>query len=228
MLGQVVTLAEDTVPGTRPRPSGNAAEPGLTVLRQILQRLLLTVPVLLGVLLLGFVLMQVVPNDPAVVRAGPTATKEVVDAIRGDLGLDRRYVLQFLIYLGRLLRGDLGVSIINNIPVAQELGNTIGPTLELSFASLVWAIPLGILLGTVGATRRGTPPRPRHRGDVGGGRVGAGVPARPRADLAVRLPLASPALHRAHGAALDAGGPRRDRAAGGRRSAASSSGRSPG
>lgn len=126
------------------------------MLRQILRRLLLTVPVLLGVLLLGFVLMQVVPNDPAVVRAGPTATKEVVDAIRGDLGLDRPYAVQFLIYLSRLLRGDLGVSIINNIPVAQELGNTIGPTLELTFASLVWAIPLGILLGTVSATRRGS------------------------------------------------------------------------
>ena len=100
------------------------------MVRQVLQRLLLAVPVLLGVLLIGFLLMQVVPNDPAVVRAGPTATMDVIEGIRRDLGLDKPLWIQFGLYLGRLLRGDLGVSIINNIPVAQELGNTIGPTLE--------------------------------------------------------------------------------------------------
>ena len=126
------------------------------MMRQVLQRLLLAVPVLLGVLLIGFLLMQVVPNDPAVVRAGPTATMDVIEGIRRDLGLDRPLWIQFGLYLGRLLRGDLGVSIINNIPVAQELGNTIGPTLELMVASLVWSIPLGIALGTVGAYWRGT------------------------------------------------------------------------
>ncbi len=125
------------------------------MLRTILQRLLLAVPVLLGVLLVGFLLMQVVPNDPAVVRAGPTATQDVIEAIRRDLGLDQPLWIQFLIYLGRLLRGDLGVSIINNMPVIEELGNTIGPTLELMLASLIWSVPLGILLGTVGAYWRG-------------------------------------------------------------------------
>ena len=121
------------------------------MLRHVIQRLLLAIPVLLGVLLIGFILMQVVPNDPAVIRAGPTATQDLVEAIRRDLGLDKPLWLQFGLYLGRLARGDLGVSIINNIPVAEELGNTIGPTLELMVASLIWAIPLGIALGTVGA-----------------------------------------------------------------------------
>jgi glutathione transport system permease protein len=122
----------------------------------ILRRLWLAVPVLFGVLLIGFVLMQVVPNDPAVVRAGPTATQDVIEAIRRDLGLDQPLWKQFGLYLLRLAQGDLGVSIINNIPVAQELGNTIGPTLELMLASLVWSIPLGIGLGTVGAYYRGS------------------------------------------------------------------------
>ncbi|MCU4181377.1 ABC transporter permease [Bosea sp. BH3] len=126
------------------------------MLRHTLQRLLLVLPVLLGVLLIGFLLMQVVPTDPAQVRAGPTATQDIVQAIRQELGLDQPLWKQFLIYIGRLVQGDLGVSIINNVPVAQELGNTIGPTLELMFASLIWAIPLGMTLGTLGAYFRGS------------------------------------------------------------------------
>jgi glutathione transport system permease protein len=126
------------------------------MLRHALQRLLLAAPVMLGVLLVGFLLMQVVPTDPATVRAGPTATPDVIAAIRADLGLDRPLHEQFALYLWRLLHGDLGVSIINNVPVVQELGATIGPTLELMAASLVWSIPLGIGLGTVAAYWRGS------------------------------------------------------------------------
>ncbi|WP_145140229.1 ABC transporter permease [Roseomonas gilardii] len=126
------------------------------MLRHALQRLLLAIPVLIGVLLVGFLLMQVVPTDPATVRAGPTATPEVIAAIRQDLGLDRPLWWQFGVYVGRLLQGDLGVSIINNMPVTQELGDTIGPTLELMFACLIWSIPLGIAMGTAAAYWRGT------------------------------------------------------------------------
>jgi ABC-type dipeptide/oligopeptide/nickel transport system permease component len=126
------------------------------MLRHTLQRLLLVLPVLFGVLLIGFLLMQVVPTDPAQVRAGPNATQDVVEAIRQELGLNEPLWKQFAIYIGRLAQGDLGVSIINNVPVTQELGNTIGPTLELMLASLVWAIPLGMFLGTVGAYYRGS------------------------------------------------------------------------
>lgn len=125
------------------------------MLRHVIQRVALSIPVLLGVLAIGFLLMQVVPTDPATVRAGPMATAEVVAAIRADLGLDRPLLLQFALYLGRLLHGDLGVSVINNIPVAQELRGTVGPTLELMLASLIWSVPLGIALGTLAAYRRG-------------------------------------------------------------------------
>ncbi|WP_160122591.1 ABC transporter permease [Rhodovarius lipocyclicus] len=124
--------------------------------RYALRRVLLAVPVLLGVLLIGFFLMQVVPTDPAVIRAGPQATQEVVDAIREELGLNRPLWAQFGFYLWRLLQGDLGVSIINNMAVTQELSDTIGPTLELMFASLFWSIPLGIGLGTLAAYWRGS------------------------------------------------------------------------
>ncbi len=124
--------------------------------RYALQRLALAAPVLLGVLLIGFLLMQVVPTDPATVRAGPQATAEVVAAIRTELGLDEPIWTQFFLYLSRLAQGDLGVSIINSVPVTQELGATIGPTLELMFAALIWSIPLGILLGTLAAYWRGS------------------------------------------------------------------------
>jgi ABC-type dipeptide/oligopeptide/nickel transport system permease component len=124
--------------------------------RHAAQRLAMAVPVMIGVLLVGFLLMQVVPTDPATVRAGPTATPDIIAAIRADLGLDRPLYEQFGLYLWRLLQGDLGVSIINNVPVTQELGATIGPTLELMVASLIWAIPLGIGLGTIAAYWRGS------------------------------------------------------------------------
>ncbi|MCC7283559.1 MAG: ABC transporter permease [Acetobacteraceae bacterium] len=121
------------------------------MLRHLIQRLLLAVPVMAGVLLFGFLLMQVVPTDPASVRAGPMATAEVIAEIRAELGLDAPLSTQFLLYLGRLAQGDLGTSIINNIPVTQELAATIPPTLELMAASLFWSIPLGLLLGTLAA-----------------------------------------------------------------------------
>jgi ABC-type dipeptide/oligopeptide/nickel transport system permease component len=126
------------------------------MLAHIARRLLTAIPVMFGVLLIGFILLQVVPTDPAVVRAGPMATPDVIEAIRADLGLDKPLWMQFLLYIGRLAQGDLGVSIINNVPVSQELGVTIGPTLELMAASLFWSIPLGILLGTVAAYWRGS------------------------------------------------------------------------
>ena len=126
------------------------------MLRHALHRIGLAVPVLFGVLMIGFLLMQVVPTDPATVRAGPQATAEVVAAIRAELGLDEPIWVQFGMYIWRLAQGDLGVSLINNVPVTQELGATIGPTLELMFASLLWSIPMGIFLGTIAAYWRGS------------------------------------------------------------------------
>ncbi|MEM9431144.1 MAG: ABC transporter permease [Pseudomonadota bacterium] len=123
--------------------------------RQIAYRLLLSVPVLLGVMALGFSLLQLVPGDPAVVLAGPMAPQSVVDEIRAEMGLDQPVVVQFGLYLGRVLTGDLGVSMINNLPVTEELLRAGGPTLELMFAALFWSIPIGIAMGTVAAVFRG-------------------------------------------------------------------------
>lgn len=125
------------------------------MLNQIATRLTLSVPVLFGVLLFGFLLLQLVPADPAQIIAGPTATPELVAQIRKDLGLDQPVLVQFGYYLSRVLRGDLGVSLISNTSVAEELAEAIGPTVELMFACLIWAVPVGIALGMVAAVNRG-------------------------------------------------------------------------
>ncbi|MFN3461576.1 MAG: ABC transporter permease [Oceanibaculum sp.] len=123
--------------------------------RHIAHRLLISIPVLFGVLLIGFLLLQVVPTDPATVLAGPTATAADVAALREAMGLNEPLWYQFGLYIFRVLQLDLGRSIISNSTVVSELANTIGPTVELMIASLVWAVPLGILMGTVAAVRRG-------------------------------------------------------------------------
>ncbi len=123
--------------------------------RHALQRLVLSAPVIVGVLLIGFLLLQVIPTDPATVLAGPSATMDVVLAIRRDLGLDRPIWEQFLRYLGRVVQGDLGRSLISNRSVAEELGDAIGPSVELMIACLIWAIPAGLGMGTIAAVRRG-------------------------------------------------------------------------
>lgn len=128
---------------------------GSPMLSHLGHRLLMSVPVLLGVLLLGFLLLQLVPGDVARVIAGPMATEEVIAQIRSDLGLERPLAVQFLLYLARVAQGDLGFSMINNTSVLGELGEALWPTAELVIACLVWAVPAGIGLGALAAMNRG-------------------------------------------------------------------------
>ena len=121
----------------------------------LLTRIAISVPVLFGVLLLGFLLLQLVPGDPAMVLGGPTAPPEIVEAIRREMGLDRPVLVRFGLYILRVAQGDLGHSLISNTRVVEELGEAIGPTVELMLACLLWAVPLGIALGTVSAVNRG-------------------------------------------------------------------------
>ncbi len=122
----------------------------------IVRRLLVSVPALVGVLFLCFCLLQVVPTDPALIIAGADASPDVVAGIRKDLGLDRPLLVQFFDYILRVAQGDLGRSIISNKSVMEELQATVGPTTELMLGAMVLAVPLGLVLGTVAAVRRGT------------------------------------------------------------------------
>ena len=126
------------------------------MIETILNRLLVSIPVLFGVLFLGFALVQLAPGDPAAVQAGPSATPEIVEQIREEMGLDKPMLVQFGRYIERLAQGDLGRSLISNKTVISELKAAIIPTLELMFASLIWSIPLGIGMGTLAAVWRGS------------------------------------------------------------------------
>lgn len=126
------------------------------MMAQIARRLLISIPVLLGVLLLGFGLLILVPGDPATVLAGPMATPEVIAKIRTDMGLDEPLAVQFGHYLLRMAQGDLGRSLISNKTVVSELLSAVGPTAELMFASLIWSVPVAIALGTLAAVMRGS------------------------------------------------------------------------
>ncbi|MBO9432132.1 ABC transporter permease [Sulfitobacter sp. R18_1] len=126
------------------------------MLDTLTKRLLQSIPVLIGVLVLGFLLVQLSPGDPARVFAGAMAPPEVVEQIREKMGLDRPLWAQFWGYVERVLQGDLGRSFISNKTVMSELAAAIVPTVELMLACLIWSIPLGIAMGTLAGVWRGS------------------------------------------------------------------------
>lgn len=123
------------------------------MIRLILRRLLLMVPVLFGLLLLVFVLTRVVPADPAAVLAGEQATAAQVAELRAKLGLDRPIAVQLVRYLGEVLSGDFGTSLYTHRPVIVDLRERIPATIELAAATMLLAIAIGVPLGTVAAAR---------------------------------------------------------------------------
>jgi peptide/nickel transport system permease protein len=125
------------------------------MLRVIVKRLIVSVPVLVGVLFIGFMMLVVVPSDPAAIIAGEGATPELLASLHHELGLDRPVIERFALYIARVLHGDLGKSVLNKAPVFDELARTIGPTAELMFCALLVAVPIGIAMGTLGAVTRG-------------------------------------------------------------------------
>jgi peptide/nickel transport system permease protein len=124
--------------------------------QHIAYRLFLGIPVLFGVILFGFILIKSTPGDPAMVIAGPTATPDIVEKIRVEMGLDQPAPVQFWRYLSRLAHGDLGRSMINNTSVAEELASAVSATVELVVACVIFAVPIGIALGTISAVHRGS------------------------------------------------------------------------
>ena len=119
----------------------------------LIRRLLLAIPALLGLMVLTFVLVRVVPADPAATLAGDTASRQQIEEIRKKYGFDRPLYEQFGIYVGQVLSGDLGNSIFSNRPVAGDVARTLPATLELIFAALLLAAGIGIPLGTLAAVR---------------------------------------------------------------------------
>jgi peptide/nickel transport system permease protein len=119
--------------------------------RFVLHRLLLTIPALFGLLVLTFIMLRVVPNDPSTALAGENATPDQIAAVRKAYGFDQPLWRQFIIYVGQVGTGDLGNSIISNRPVVRDIGERLPATIELTFVSLLFAACVGIPLGTIAA-----------------------------------------------------------------------------
>jgi peptide/nickel transport system permease protein len=120
----------------------------------LLRRLLLTVPVLLGVTFIVFAMVRLTPGDPAQVIAGEQATRETVEAVRRSLGLDQPILVQYVRFVGDLVRGDMGRSTRSQRPVLQELADRFPSTVELTLAGMLVASVIGLGAGVVSATRR--------------------------------------------------------------------------
>lgn len=113
-----------------------------------------TVPVLFGISVLVFLIVHVIPGDPAVIAAGLEASPETVEQIRRNLGLDRPLPEQFVTFLTRALRGEFGTSIRTGSPVAQEIAERLPFTLRLATWSVLLATLAGVAAGGVSAIRR--------------------------------------------------------------------------
>ncbi len=120
----------------------------------ILRRLLMVVPVLFGVSVIVFLVISLIPGDPARAILGTFATPANIAEVTRQLGLDRPLPVQYIIWVGKLLHGDLGRSYILHKPVAEEVMERLMPTLLLAGTALVLASIAGILLGVVAAVRQ--------------------------------------------------------------------------
>ena len=140
------------------------------MIRYIIRRLITVIPTLLGVSILIFLFLRLIPGDPAVAMLGEHAAEENVARIREQLGLNRPLFLdresleegdaggffdsQYIRYLGRLVRGDLGESIHRRVPIAETLKERFPATAELAIASMTIGALLGVVAGIVSAARR--------------------------------------------------------------------------
>jgi len=120
----------------------------------IIKRLLQIIPVVLGVTIIAFALIHLAPGDPARTMLGQHATETEINEIRAKYGLDKPLYVQYFIWLGDVLHGDLGRSILTHEEVAIEIGARFPNTIELAIAAMIFAIIIGCLAGIISATKQ--------------------------------------------------------------------------
>ncbi|MDC3413790.1 ABC transporter permease [Aquibacillus sp. 3ASR75-11] len=118
------------------------------------KRLLQLIPVLLGISILVFLLLHLIPGDPALTLLGQEATPEDVERIREILGLNEPLYVQLFVFLKNLVQGDLGVSIFQDVPVLTLVLSQLPATLELAFLALVIAVIIAVPLGIISAVKQ--------------------------------------------------------------------------
>lgn len=122
--------------------------------KYILKRILMMVPVIIGVSLLVFLVLKMTPGDPARVVAGSEADEATVEMIREELGLNKPVMQQYVDYMLGLLHGDMGESYVNGKPVLDEIVARLPTTFVLALASVLVAVLIGIPLGIISATKQ--------------------------------------------------------------------------
>jgi len=127
------------------------------VLRLIARRLAISLPVLLGVTVLVFLILHLIPGDPAqIMLFGSRPTPQQIEQLRAQLGLNQPLPLQYALYIGRLVHGDLGQSFITGRPTVDEIAQRLPDTLELTLAAMLVAVVIGMPIGIVGGVRPGS------------------------------------------------------------------------
>jgi len=125
------------------------------MLRFLLARLLATIPVLLVVAVVVFLILRLTPGDPAAIIAGDSASTEQIEQIRRSLGLDQPLIEQFAIWAGHVLRGDLGQSFFFRMSVTELISQRIEPTIALALCTIMLAVAIAVPLGVLAAWRHG-------------------------------------------------------------------------
>lgn len=122
--------------------------------RYIFRRLLMLIPVMLGVVFIVFTMMYFTPGDPAKIMLGEQAPEEAVQALREELGLNDPYLVQFFNYVKNALSGDIGRSYKTSRPVSEEILTRFPATLKLAALGVIVAVAIGIPLGIISATKQ--------------------------------------------------------------------------
>ena len=126
------------------------------MLGYIVRRLISTIPVMGVVAIVIFAILRLTPGDPAAIIAGDSATVEQLQRIRQQLGLDQPIPVQFVRWVGDLLQGDLGLSLISGVPVTDMIVGRMGPTLFLTLTVIAFSIVVAVPLGMVAAWTQGS------------------------------------------------------------------------
>src|SRR5437764_10624354 len=114
------------------------------MLGYLLRRILAAVPVMGVVALFVFRLLRLPPGDPAAILAGDNATAEQLERIRNSLGLNEPLYTQFFTWIGKLLQGDLGVSLISHVPVLKMIGQRVEPSISVAIATIILSILIAV------------------------------------------------------------------------------------
>jgi len=126
------------------------------MLGYLLRRVLAAIPVMGVVALVVFLLLRLTPGDPAAILAGDNATPVQLERIRASLGLNEPLYIQFFTWISKLLHGDLGVSLISNVPVVKMIGQRVEPSISIAIATIILSVIIAVPLGVIAAWKQGT------------------------------------------------------------------------